>query len=231
MARPEEYLAHIEGESAAFLEAALDGPMDVPVDSCPGWTITDLLGHLGVVQRFHGSHLLRAVTDPPPGPRPDPPRTGLAEWFRAGTRQLCDNLKAVGTDTPAWNWSLRPQDAVTSFWYRRMALEAAIHRWDAQTARGRPAGFDPDLAVDGVAEVLDMWIPSKRRGDEPEGTVAVALTDVDRTLTVVNGDPEAATARIAGPVGDVWLALWGRVPLTDLTVEGDGELARSIRTG
>lgn len=226
-----DYLRQVRAESDTFLDAALDGDMDVAVSSCPGWAMTDLVGHLGVVQRFHGTHILRGVTEAPPGPRPDPPQDGLAEWFRDGTDLLLDNLTTVGSVTPAWNWSIRPQDRVTSFWHRRMALEAAIHRWDAQSARGRADGFDTDLAVDGVDEVLAMWVPSKRRGDEPQGTATIHLTDVEQSMTVVNGDPEAAQATIAGPAGDVWLALWGRVPLTGVDVSGDHDLAASIKTG
>lgn len=226
-----DYLQHVRRESDAFLETALDGDMQVAVTSCPGWSMTHLVGHLGVVQRFHGTHLLRGVTDSPPGPRPGPPEDGLSDWFREGTDLLLENLRRVGHDTPAWNWSIRPEDQATSFWHRRMALEAAIHRWDAQSARGRTEGFDTDLAVDGVDEVLATWVPSKRRGDEPEGSAAIHLTDVDQTMTVVNGDLDAADARIAGPAGDVWLVLWGRLPLSALDVSGDLDLARSIKTG
>ncbi len=226
-----DHLSHIRRESEEFLATALDGSLDTPVSACPGWTVADLVGHLGVVQRFHGSHILRGVTDPPPGPRPDPPASGLADWFSEGTVQLLDNLATVGFDTPAWNWSIRPQDATTRFWHRRMACEAAIHRWDVQHARRRATGFDRDLALDGIDEVLAMQIPSKRTGGEPEGTVTVHVIDGDHPQQLITGDPAASSATIRGSADDVWLALWGRLPLSDLEVEGDLALAASAVTG
>lgn len=226
-----DHLSHIRRESDAFLEAALDGDFDAPVVSCPGWTVTDLVGHLGVVQRFHGANLLRGVTDRPTHARPTPPQTGLADWFRQGTDALLANLTAVGFDTPSWSWSIRPEDAVTRFWHRRMACEAAIHRWDAELARGRATGFEPGLAVDGIDEVLAMQIPSRRQGSEPEGTVTVIATDADHRQQLVTGDPTAATATISGTAADVWLALWGRLPLSHLAVAGDLALASSVVTG
>ncbi len=226
-----DLLETVRRESAAFLDAALDGGMEVPVPSCPDWTMADLVGHLGVVQRFHGGHLRRGVTDPPAGPRPQPPETGLADWFREGVDLLLDHLAAVGLDTPAWNWSVRPEDAVTAFWHRRMAHEAAMHRWDAQRARGRAHGFEDGLAVDGVDEVLQMWVPSRRAEDAPQGTIAVELTDVGVRRTLVCGQGSAAQASLSGTASDVLLALWGRIPLSDLVVAGDMALAASVPTG
>ncbi|MGI9018050.1 MAG: maleylpyruvate isomerase family mycothiol-dependent enzyme [Euzebya sp.] len=224
-----DYLDHIAHESEVFLHVALDGSMDVMVPSCPEWTMTDLVGHLGIVQWFHGGHLIRGVTDAPPGPRPPAPETGLAEWFREGTRTLLQNLRTVGTATPAWTFLGVPANPTSGFWHRRMALEAAIHRWDAQFARGRAEGFDTELALDGIDEVVSSWVPSKRRGEEPQGTVTVVCTDGGQQFVMTHGDPDAAQATVTGTADDLWVALWGRIPLTDLDVRGDLDLARSVR--
>ena len=53
-----------------------------------------------------------------------------------------------------------------SWWIRRMAHETAIH-WLAERAAGLgpdggpPAGFLPELAADGVEEVLDVMFPRR----------------------------------------------------------------------
>ena len=230
-ATPMDYLHHIEAETRTFLSAAASGDLDAPVSSCPGWTVRDLVGHLATVQRFHGTHLLRGVTDPPPGPRPTPPDTGVIQWGHDALGQLLANLAEVGTDGPAWTFLAMPEPHTTGFWYRRMAMEAAIHRWDLQNALGEPDAFDRELALDGIDEVLGTFVPGTRRGEEPEGTVDVTLTDDDRTWTVVSGDPDAARASISGPTDQVWLRLWGRIPLDGVDVTGDRTLGGSLTAG
>ena len=220
-----DHLQMIEDESAAFLEAVLSGSLDVPVPPCPGWTMTDLLGHLGVVQWFHGSHLDRGVTDPPPGPRPTPPADGLADWFREGTAVLLDTLRRLPPDAPAFTFD--PTNDTVSFWHRRMAHEAAIHRWDAQLARNRAVGFQVDQAHDGIAEYLSVFLPRSRADDAPEGTV-VLTSEEGATLSTSHGDPDAARATVVGSADELWLVVWGRQSLVDLDVEGDLDLVRSI---
>ncbi|CAN5333993.1 maleylpyruvate isomerase family mycothiol-dependent enzyme [soil metagenome] len=222
-----DYRRHIRVESDAFLAAALDGSMDAPVTSCPGWTVSDLVGHLGVVQRFHGANLARGITDPPTDQRPAPPETGLADWFREGVDRLLARLDAAGTDTPAWNF-LGAQPLTTAFWWRRMALEAQIHRWDAELARGRAGAFNPDLAADGVDEVVTVFLPDQRRAEDPEGTVHLLAADGQR-FRMISGDGSAANATISGTLDELLLVVWGRIPVVDLDVEGDMDLAATCR--
>ena len=157
-----DHLHLIESESAAFLDACLAGDPGVDVPACPGWTITDLLGHLGVVQRYHGGNLTRGVTTPPDHPRPTPPETGLADWFREGTALLLDNLAALPADAPAWGFG--PGEPTVAFWQRRMVHEALVHRLDAEMARGTTATpVDPVVADDAVAEYLEVFLARRHR--------------------------------------------------------------------
>src|SRR5216683_667649 len=58
---------------------------------------------------------------------------------------------------PARTW--HEPDQTVSFWIRRMAQETVIHRIDAQLAAGvPPAPVPEDLAVDGVDEVLRLFL-------------------------------------------------------------------------
>lgn len=45
-----------------------------------------------------------------------------------------------------------------AFWIRRMAHETAVHRVDAAQAVGERWRVDPELAADGVAEALELWL-------------------------------------------------------------------------
>lgn len=225
-----DHLHRITTESRAFLDAAAAGPLDEPVMSCPGWLVRDLVGHLGVVQRFHGSHLRRGVTDPPAGDRPAPPGDDeLLAWFAAGTERLVTELRHVGTQAPAWNF-LGAEPATTAFWHRRLAHEATVHRWDLQHARGGTDALDPVDAIDGVDEVLDTWAPARwGSGDSAplDARFEVDLVDVGvhRTATFGAG---STSVSVSGTAAEVLLALWGRLPVADRVVDGDEVLLAAI---
>jgi uncharacterized protein (TIGR03083 family) len=231
------HLDVLAAESAAFL-TAVTGNLGAPVPSCPEWTVSDLVAYLGRVQRFHTRHVVRGVTDDPDRETPiEPPADDdLLPWFEESTRVLLATLREVGTQTPAWSFG---PPRTSAFWHRRMALEAAIHRWDAQSARHDAHGFEVAVAVDGIDEVLTVHTPSDLQ-DEPvevRGVVQVRLTDSDRTWTVEHlGDDLVTTQKtpeavLEGTASGVFLALWGRVPLSSLTVEGDETLVAALRTG
>jgi uncharacterized protein (TIGR03083 family) len=228
----------VADESAAFLAAARLG-LHAPVPSCPGWDVRSLVAHLGQVQRFHGAHLGRGVTTKPDGPVPQPPEddAALLVWFEEGVALLLHGLRQVDPAAPAWTWAPHVEPVV-AFWHRRMAHEAAVHRWDAESAHGRAQDVTAWLAADGVDEVLAVHRPADWR-DEPvtvRGVVAVRLSDTGDHhvlrvapdgLTTTDEEPDAV---LAGRASEVLLALWGRAPLEPL-VTGEPALVRALRTG
>jgi uncharacterized protein (TIGR03083 family) len=209
--------------------------------------VRDLIGHLASVYHWHAGNLGRGVTTRPEGQRPTPPAddTGLLPWWEEGFARMLKELEAAEPDAPAWNWSVQPQ--VASFWHRRMAHETAIHRWDAQIAGGITEPIDQALAVDGVDEVLDSFLPAGRRHGptDQEGVVRLEATDAENRWAVrIRGEglslldtdswfdtePDAQAA-VCGTASDLLLALWGRIPLTTLTIQGNPDLVAALRTG
>ena len=224
-------------ESAAFARAAQRG-LDAPVPSCPDWDVLALVQHLGVVQRSHASHVTRGVTDPPTGERPVAPEDDVLAWFEQGTQVLLNALQELPPEAPAWNWaSQTPQ--VVGFWPRRMALEAAVHRWDAENAHGPAAGFDVPVAVDGIDEVLGVFRPARlrHRAGTASGIVRIVLTDSEAswTLELTPGDltprQQPPDAVLTGTSSEVFLALWGRRPMTTLSVAGEQALVTALPVG
>lgn len=236
---------------AAFEEAAGSEPgLAAEVPSCPGWTILDLLHHLGSVYFTHRSHVGRGVTT-----RPElNPAEALGElptgreaihWWNNQYQQLAATLESVDPQLPAWNWAPAPKQAW--FWHRRMAHETSIHRWDAQMALGHAEPIEPKLAADGVAEVLDTWLPAGRRlgPTDRTGVIRLAATDVEQEWFVrLRGEGIALLdtdswldhdhpARVAasGTASDLVLALFGRVPFEVLDITGEAALLESLRTG
>jgi len=245
----EFWLNALRHEGAAFRTAVDAARFDAPVPPCPGWTVRDLVGHLGSVYRWQRANMLRGVTTAPEGGRPAPPALGndeLLAWWDEAYAEMLGSLERIDPDAPAWNWSVQPHKAI--FWHRRMAHETAIHRWDAQvSSTGLSEPIEHNLAADGIDEVLDSWLPAGR-GTGPShrtGVVRLEATDAEARWAVrirVNGvtlldtdswfdaEPDAQAAAI-GTASDLDLALWGRVPLTVLTLQGDAELVNALRVG
>src|SRR4051794_37422977 len=189
------YLDALRREGDALLHAAGADP-EAAVPSCPGWSVTDLVEHLGRVYRY----AIRQArsTEQEPG---DETRVAADEVL-ATTADAHSELLIVLAETdpnaPAWNWD-RTQANVAAFWRRRMALETVVHRWDVQAATGTPTPIDAALACDGVDEVLNQFLP-RRRGrakEEISGTVHLHATDTLPTIPAewtVELGPQGATA-------------------------------------
>src|SRR5215468_9696211 len=159
------WLASMRDDGGAFRAAVAEADPASSVPSCPGWTVADLTHHLGSVYQWVHWHVVRAVTDKPDKSRQDfeaePWADDLLAWWHVEFAGLVATFDALDPGMPAWNWA--PQSKKVAFWQRRMAHETAVHRWDAQMALGQAEPIETKLAADGVAEVLDTWLPAGRR--------------------------------------------------------------------
>ncbi|MFB7054133.1 maleylpyruvate isomerase family mycothiol-dependent enzyme [Streptomyces vinaceus] len=180
-------LGVFQSESEAFdhavRRAAGGGREAPPVPSCPGWSVADLVGHLGSVQRYL-THILRERNMEPPDPTdltlyalPEDPAVRAAwprhdatphrgpvpeelfDWSAAAARELADALRDLGPDLPVWSWSA---EQTSGFWSRMQTIEQAVHRWDAETVIGDPAAFDSAFATDAVAQTFEVMVPARR---------------------------------------------------------------------
>jgi uncharacterized protein (TIGR03083 family) len=244
------WLASLRADGPAFRAAAAEAPLDAPVPSCPGWTVRDLVSHLGGVYAFVLSHVTRGVTSRPEGRSADfqaPADVDVLTWWDERFGALVGALDGLDPELPAWNWA--PVTKKAAFWPRRMAHETAVHRWDAQFALVSAEPVEAKLAVDGVAEVLDTWLPAGR-GTGPKdatGMVALCATDAEHewfvrlrgggglalldTDTLLDSDAHHERATARGTASDLLLALYGRVGFDVLEVSGDERLLQALRTG
>lgn len=236
----------------AFEEAAA-GPagLSAPVPPCPDWQVRDLAVHLGRIYRWVRSHAARGVTDRPETssrdlPLEQPADPELVGWWSGELELLLEFLAALDPALPAWHWAPAPK--LAGFWHRRMAHETAIHRWDAQVAVGQVEPIEPRLAVDGVAEVLDSWLPAGRRTGPADltGVVQLVATDTEHewfvrlrgegvalldTDTWLDHNDHRTRVLARGTGSDLVLALYGRVPFDVLETSGDVSLLAALRTG
>ncbi|NEB08457.1 maleylpyruvate isomerase family mycothiol-dependent enzyme [Streptomyces coelicoflavus] len=219
----ESLLQHLGDELDAF-RACLDGDLSVPVEHCGDWTLRDLAEHLGssnlwaaaAVTELHGEH------EAAPAPR-DPDE--FPRWFEESSGTL---LKALDTDPGASAWTFHPPHTV-GFWQRRRALEALVHRWDAENALGHSRPLDPVLACEGVAEVFDTTAPRQvARGRAQRPRHALRLHAADTGTSWVYG-PGPAVATLTASAEQLVLLLWGRMRHTDAAFGWTGDREAGLR--
>lgn len=212
------------------VEAVLDVLVASPeaaVAHCPGWSVTDLVRHHGGVQRWATAIVEtgRPAAEDHVGPDD---LSGLASWYERGAARLVGVL--AGTDPAGACWTFDRPPGEAWFWTRRQALEAAIHRWDAQGTVGEADGFGAEVAAAGITEVVDDLLPRQialGRTPELSAPVSIRATDLDRRWTLPGRDPSPGdSAEISGPGGALLLLLWRRVGLRDpaLAITASGAL-------
>ena len=245
------WLGAFRADSAAFLSAVKEPEvLSAGVPSCPGWTVGDLVRHLGSVYRRYRVYGGSGRADEPwpplavPADAPSATDEQVVAWFRGELTQLDAFFEALEPDRPAWNWA--PQTKTAAFWHRRGAHETAVHRWDAQLATGLAEPLESKLAGDTVAEALDTFLPAGRRRAPASvsGLVHLVATDLGHewylrlrgegvalldTDTLLDDDSHPARAAASGTASDLALFLWGRVNVDVVETVGDAELLKALR--
>jgi uncharacterized protein (TIGR03083 family) len=231
-----EYLAWVRAESARLGEVARMG-LDAAVPSCPGWTVDSVVRHVAQVYE-HKLEVLRVGGRPEDWP-PDFSGREPLEWYDEARAAIVVALEKAGTELPTWTFN--PRDATTAFWHRRMAHETVVHRIDVEQAHQVVTPIDPDLALDGIDEILYPTIggPWWEEGDtEHPVDATLRLTAAGRSWTLrldattvdVQQDADGdAAAEVFGEPAAVYLWLWGRVGDTAVEFAGDEEVVRAFR--
>ncbi|WP_432832232.1 maleylpyruvate isomerase N-terminal domain-containing protein [Dactylosporangium sp. CA-092794] len=175
--------------------------LTAPVPSCPGWTVTDLLRHVGQVY-LHKATVMHTGAWPDPWPpeetRAEPPIALLDRAYGA----LTHAFSRRGDTDPALTWHAPDQTA--KFWIRRMAQETVIHRLDAELALHTESDPIPeDLALDGIDEVLSLFVAYGSRAWHEDfaevlstakgRTVRVEVTPAASRAWLVRTDPAGAS--------------------------------------
>jgi uncharacterized protein (TIGR03083 family) len=240
---PEELAGHLEREVARLAEAVRRGPLDAEVAACPGWRLRKLAVHVGLVHWWAAGVLAtEGVEEPrdlPSAPRA-PEGPGVADWLEEATTRLLGVLGSLAgrPEAPRWNWSGR--DLRAGWWFRRLAHETAVHRFDAESAVGAPGPMDPELAVDGVDEFLEVALPRAAAGTPPTGlggSLHLHATDrpgewqvrLEQGVASVSRTHGRADAAVRGRAGDLELFVWNREVPGRLEVLGDPSVASRWR--
>jgi uncharacterized protein (TIGR03083 family) len=207
--------------------------------------------HLGAVHRFVARLISERMQEPPhradlswleltqeweswlpPGraPQRSPVPTALLGWFHAGAADLEERFRAADPGEQVWTWSA---DHSVAFWQRMQAIEAAVHRWDAENAVSAPKPLDAALAADAIGQTFEVMAPMRRAMAKAPGghgeRFLFRRTDGPGTWmvqfdgeAVLLGTPDAHyDIHVSGTASDLALFLWQRAGSDALEVRGD----------
>ena len=157
----------------------------------------------------------------------------LAGWYAEGAARLLEVLARTDPERACWTFGRPP--GIAGFWTRRQAMEAAIHRWDAQDAVDAAGGFPAETATAGITEVVDDLFPRQiELGRTAPLSVPVTLraADLDRSWGLPSDrlvSPDMV-AELAGPAESLLLLLWRRTDLDDarITVDAPAEIRAEL---
>jgi uncharacterized protein (TIGR03083 family) len=224
----------IAAAGRALTDAGRASP-EAPVAACPGWKVSTVVKHVALVHRWAAGVLRDYPQDAPPFPKAPADLTPaeLPDWADDQRDALLAAMSSSDGDRPAWGFGpLQP----ARFWWRRQAIETALHGWDATDAAGDAWTIPPEIGVEGVEELME-WYLARRFAGEPltwgaGRTIHFHRTDGDGEWLLTIGDPpvvERGHAKgdlaVRGAAAD--LLLWAGNRKADVTLFGDLGLAEA----
>lgn len=197
-----DVLLHSAADDARTLLATARSGWNRAIPQCPGWDAADLVRHQGGIFRWMTAivttreRIRRRDLDPAPAEAAD-----LADWYLASLDQTLEVLGSANPESATWTFS-STGDWRVNWWHRRLAVEVAIHRWDAEhavTADGGPppAPLNGDVAAAGIGEFMTEFVPgllSQTADGGLSGTLHLHATDGAAEWWI-----DLSTARVAIP--------------------------------
>jgi uncharacterized protein (TIGR03083 family) len=228
----QHYLDELGRQGRLLRDSARQPALQTPVPSCPGWTVARLLGHITKVH--HWAAWIVQGRDRDEFEFPAPGDDQLFEVYDAGLEEVLGRLRAAPDSLAVWTTA--PAPSAKLFWARRMAHETAIHRVDADLARGYGvAGFDPEFAADGIDELLTgSAVRFDRSGLTGDRTISLTPLDSNASWTLRVG-PDLISCRpmalddadltVFGLADELYRWVWNRAGDDDVALRGDLSLA------
>ena len=154
-------------------------------------------------------------------------------WYLAHLEQTLDVLSQTN-DAEVWTFSSRGVNNV-GWWRRRLAVETAIHRWDAEYAISATAReLDGEVAAAGIEEFVDEFLPGLLAQPTVTGLNGMLqleatdnqrrwVVDLDarRTSTASPLSAPGSGAVIRGTLSDLLLWLTNREPSPSISRQSD----------
>lgn len=235
-----DFLRSIRQDSDLFYATASGADRTRGVPCCPDWTVADLVWHLGEVHWFWAADIEQRASGPEQVEAGKPARPATypdtIAWGRSQLERMLGVLESTPDDVGVWTWAPDKAGHTVGFVRRHQVQEAAVHRWDMQSAAsdGIPDPIDAEMASDSIDEFLTVSLPYGVNHTKPlSGSVHLHCTDVagewfiERDGRVDRGHATGDVS-LRGTASDMLLALYGRIPVDALDVTGNESLARHL---
>ena len=184
------------------------------IPTCPEWTLTDLVDHVGSTQRWVSRLVSEGISDPGTAfsigwesAPADPSAWG--SWLLDGAHRVEAVFTAATDDRVVFDPS-GGGDGV-AFWYQRVFGEISVHRIDAAFALDRDYRIDPTLAVAAIEDWLANMASSGWAANVPG--FADAMRGNGQTIAWVPDDADQA-----------WLLRRTEAPLVLTHDRGDADV-------
>jgi len=235
----------LEVELARTVALAGRTPSDLAIDTCPGWAAADLWEHLGAVHRWTAEMVTDRSTERISRRDIDLQLHSDGDWsawLSDGADILLGALRGIPAEEPMWVWGTDPH---ARWWSRRQLHETYVHNVDAALALGESLPVRPDLAADGVDELLDnlparlSWpgaaAPTElhtvhlHSTDEPTDSIAALEAAGEWMITLGGGQigydhgHGKGDVALRGPVASLLLVIYGRLAPDHASVERLGD--------
>jgi uncharacterized protein (TIGR03083 family) len=226
-----------------------------PVPTCPGWTVLDLVTHVGNIYSWAATvvetgRAAASMDDRPPSAR----AARVSDWYLGKAEDLYTVLRDTPTHRACWNFAFGT--GTVSFWKRRQLHETLVHGVDLAIAGDLDEHLPAELAADGVDEALTVFLHRMHtRGHAAELDRPISLVASDAGLAwmvepapraTVPAQASAGSARgrtaprvirtsrpaedlVAAPAGVLMKLLWKRARPTSPDVELTGDHDRIER--
>jgi uncharacterized protein (TIGR03083 family) len=244
----------LRAHTERLVECVMAADAHAAVPTCPGWTVSDLVAHVGETQHWVADIIERRIVDPAQLPMemavvPTEPDDWPA-WLSAGAARATEACSDEALEAPVFNAAADDRTG-GQFWLSSLLNEAVIHGADAASAAGVDYEVDADVASDLITNHLRMLTSPTWAAQRPESaqalrgagetlhwhaTDAPALTDGDWFIergsdgATWRPRPGEADVSVSGPAESLLLILTRRRQLADetdrVTVEGDVDLVR-----
>jgi uncharacterized protein (TIGR03083 family) len=226
-------------------ESATEAGPDAAVPTAPEWTVTNLVEHVGQTQNWVAEMIERRISDPTQLPTemaalPADPAEWQS-WLSESAQRVVSACSDDVLDAPVFN-PAGDERSGARFWLSSLLNEAVVHGFDAAAAAGREADVDAGVAAALISNHLamltsptwEMQRPASAQAIRGTGQVLQWLaTDCGAWFVVRRPDgamwepgTRQAEVTMTGPARSLLLTLTRRLPLKDISVDGDVDLAQ-----
>ncbi len=188
----------IRSEAEHILEVGVRD-LSRPVPQYPDWTMFDLLSHLASV---HGRTriIVTELSDERPHGSRLPEHGDVGRWFAESLDSMLEAFVGADPEASVWGFGSNP---TVGGWERRMVIETGLHRWDADQAAGETRALHEMVAISGLDEFADVYLPYL----PGVPSIELVATDLGRSWVVGEGEP---ATRAEGTASDLYLRLMSR---------------------